>query len=430
MKGRVEVLRRSLLQYQRTTFLLASGLSTAGSFAGLTAKGWILMDGSGNALILAIHFAALALPSLLVSGAAGVATDRLGSETVLVRAQWALFGAGLLGAIAIPLTHGGLQMGLLLLSTLLVGVASAYELTSRNKYCALLVDQPQQLGPYLASFSVVFNVGKLVGPPLGGGLLALTGPSTARALDAMSYLLPIATILWLVAPHRSAEQLSGEQLSGDPLSATLRLEEHAATPADASLLAAWQSCGGVLRHVLRYTALACLVIFFHPGLAPLMARRVLDSSPQALGTFTSVLAAGSICGGLILRRYSRRICTRPGLLLGVCTVVTGAAQLGMASSTAMAVGLAMTFLIGAGTACLLAGVNLITQVGAAQRIRGRMAGMGQIAFLGGGGISGLIAAGLSLSWGLEATFTVMGSLGLALGILELVRRGGLVLKPA
>ena len=182
------------------------------------------------------------------------------------------------------------------------------------------------------------------------------------------------------------------------------------------MLAAWQSCGGVLRHVLRYTALACLVIFFHPGLAPLMARRVLDSSPQALGTFTSVLAAGSICGGLILRRYSRRICTRPGLLLGVCTVVTGAAQLGMASSTAMAVGLAMTFLIGAGTACLLAGVNLITQVGAAQRIRGRMAGMG--------------AAGLSLSWGLEATFTVMGSLGLALGILELVRRGGLVLKPA
>ena len=123
MKGRVEALRRSLLQYQRTTFLLASGLSTAGSFAGLTAKGWILMDGSGNALILAIHFAALALPSLLVSGAAGVATDRLGSETVLVRAQWALFGAGLLGAIAIPLTHGGLQMGLLLLSTLLVGVA-------------------------------------------------------------------------------------------------------------------------------------------------------------------------------------------------------------------------------------------------------------------------------------------------------------------
>ncbi|MEY3751078.1 MAG: hypothetical protein RLZZ186_1497, partial [Cyanobacteriota bacterium] len=38
-------LRRRLTRHQRTTFLLASGLSTAGSFAGLTAKGWLLMEG-------------------------------------------------------------------------------------------------------------------------------------------------------------------------------------------------------------------------------------------------------------------------------------------------------------------------------------------------------------------------------------------------
>jgi hypothetical protein len=401
-----------LRRHQRTTFLVASGLSTAGSFAGLTAKGWILIDGSDNPLVLALHFAALALPSLAISGVAGVLTDRLGSERVLIRAQWGLFAAGVLGAIAIPIATGGLQMGLLLLSTLLIGIASTFELTSRNKYCALLVDEPEELAPYLASFSVVFNVGKLVGPPLGGWLLALSGPSNALALDAATYLLPIATIIWLLQPNRSAEQTSSPLAPAGAGSVTNQT----------SLRAAWEGCGPVLRHALRFTALACLVVFFHPGLAPLMARQVLDGSPQALGTFTAVLAAGSICGGLVLQRNSQWLCSRPSLLLGTCTLLTGAAQVGLGASQGPASGLAMTFVIGAGTAGLLSGANLIAQVGSPQRIRGRMAGLSQIAFLGGGGLSGLMAALLTMAWGLGPTAALLGGIGIGLGLLELVRR--------
>jgi hypothetical protein len=51
-----------------------------------------------------------------------------------------------------------------MLSTLAVGLAGAFELTARQKYCALLVDEPHQLAAYQASFAVVFNVGKLVAP--------------------------------------------------------------------------------------------------------------------------------------------------------------------------------------------------------------------------------------------------------------------------
>lgn len=153
-------------QRQRGVFLAASGLSTVGSFAGLTAKGWILLDGTGNAMLVALHFAVLALPSLLVSGAAGVLTDRVGCEWVLIRAQWALLACASLAAMAMPFFSGQPQVVLLLLSTLLGGVASTYELTARNKYTALLVDRPEDLPPYLTSFSIVFNVGKLLGPPL------------------------------------------------------------------------------------------------------------------------------------------------------------------------------------------------------------------------------------------------------------------------
>jgi len=399
-------IRRQLTHHQRTTFLLASGLSTAGSFAGLTTKGWLLMEGSGNPFLLATNFALLTLPTLLVSGPAGVLTDRLGSERVLIRAQWALLAAAVLGAIAIPISSGGQQDALLLLSTLGVGVASTYELTARNKYVALLVDEPEQLGPYLASFSVIFNVGKLVGPPIGGLLLAATGPTLALSLDAATYLLPIVTLLWLMAPYSERERRS-------------------ARGSGASLATAWRDCGPALRHVLLFCGLACLVGFFHPGLAPLMALNLLGPSPLALGLFTSVIACGSISAGVVLQRNAQALGRRPGLLLGGSTLITALGQLGLALPGAQAWGLAMAYLIGAGTASLLAGTNLIIQVHAPQVLRGRMAGLGQIAFLGGGGLSGLIAAGLteSLPGGLWSCFALLGGLGAALGAVELVRQG-------
>ncbi len=413
MRGLAGRLRR----HQRSTFLVASGLSTAGSFAGLIAKGWILLHGTGSPLLLALHFAALSLPALLMSGPAGVLTDRLGCERVLIRSQWALFGSGCLGALAIPLLQGRAQVLMLLLSTLLVGLASTYELTARNKYCALLVERPDQLAPYLTSFSVVFNVGKLVGPPLGGWLVALAGPAMALAIDAATYLIPIATVIWLLQPNQDQEQRSQ-------------------AGAGASLGTAWRECGPVLRHVLRFTALACLVGFFHPGLAALIAAELLGPTPQDLGWFTSVLAAGSVSGGLLLQRHSQALSRRPALLLGGCAVLTGLAQLGMALSLAWpasgpktTLSLAMTFLIGAGTACLLAGTNLIAQVGAPQVLRGRMAGLGQIAFLGGGGLSGILAALLTMRLGLIWCFALLGLAGLAMGLVELGQRK-LRLEPA
>ena len=131
----------------------------------------------------------------------------------------------------------------------------------RNKYCSILVDGPEQLGGYLTSFSVVFNVGKLVGPPIGGWLLAMTGPAWALGIDAASYLLPIASVLFLLNPDRSKEQRS-------------------APGAQASLLSAWRGCGSTLQGVLSFTAVLCLVSFFHPGLAPLIADRVLGPDPR------------------------------------------------------------------------------------------------------------------------------------------------------
>ncbi len=130
---------------------------------------------------------------------------------------------------------------------------------------------------------------------------------------------------------------------------------------------------------------------------------------------------------MILQRRSQQLCRRPALLLGTSALITAVAQLGMAAATGTAAmvptSLAMAFLIGAGTACLLAGTNLITQVATPQVLRGRMAGLAQVAFLGGGGLSGLLAASLTMAYGLQACFALLGAIGLVIAVWELRSRG-------
>ncbi|MEB3172865.1 MAG: MFS transporter, partial [Cyanobacteriota bacterium] len=59
-----------------------------------------------------------------------------------------------------------------------------------------------------------------------------------------------------------------------------------------------------------------------------------------------------------------------------------------------------------------------------------MAGLGQIAFLGGGGLSGLMAAALTMTIGFNSCFALLGGIGVALGALELVRARRMRLRSA
>ena len=109
-------------------------------------------------------------------------------------------------------------------------------------------------------------------------------------------------------------------------------------------------------------------------------------------------------------------------------MVTAIAQLGMARTTGPGFSLAMAFLIGAGTAGLLSSCNLITQIGSPQEMRGRMAGLSQIAFLGGGGISGLLAALLVKTTSLSTAFGLTGGLSVGVALIWMRQQGGKTLK--
>lgn len=52
---------------QRQCFLVAAGVSSIGSFAGIIAKGWLIQDMTQQPLLLAVNFACLSLPAVFLS---------------------------------------------------------------------------------------------------------------------------------------------------------------------------------------------------------------------------------------------------------------------------------------------------------------------------------------------------------------------------
>ena len=62
-------------------------------------------------------------------------------------------------------------------------------------------------------------------------------------------------------------------------------------------------------------------------------------------------------------------------------------------------------------------------------MRGRMAGLSQIAFLGGGGLSGLLVAGVVVASNLSTAFALCGGISLVVAIRWILTRGQKTLEP-
>jgi MFS family permease len=381
-----------LRRQQNLLFLLAAGISSIGSFAGLITKGWLINETTQQPLLLAVNFACLALPALVFSQHAGVLTDKRGSAFVLIRAQWWLLIGSLVATLGYPLFRqtAALSVGILIAGTLVIGVASSYELTARTKYVSLLVPESQLPG-YLAQFSVVFNVAKLVGPPIGGFALAFFSAESALVLDSLSYLVPIGVISYLMTPRR----LTGDANHGQRI----------------TLLQAWQAASRPLRQSIGFTGLVSVIGFCHPALVPVMAKVYVGPTPTDLGWFTSNIALGSIAAGLLLQRFSRQVTRFPRQFLAIAATITAIAQIGLFWFGSVS-GYAMAFLIGAGTAGLLAGASIIGQALSPLEARGRVAALMLIAGLGGGGISSLLVGVLVNTLGLSPSMGLVGFSGL------------------
>jgi MFS family permease len=283
------------------------------------------------------------------------------------------------------------------------GVVNAVDGPARHSLIFQMVG-PEDLHNAVSLSSSLGTVARILGPAIGGALVAFAGAGVCFAVNAGSFL---SILLSLLALDRS-------QLSQPA-------RDRAAT-----------LIGGA-RDALRYVrgsqraGVAFAVVFVLATfsfnfnvLLPLVADRTLHRGAQTFGLIAAIFGAGALCGALINATHG--VASLRRLLIGA---------LGFGSFELLLAPQHTLFLVGAllfatGIFYTLWGTNALSvlQLEAPPHLRGRAASMYFFAFQGGAPLGGLLAGWLTAVGGTELAFLIGGvlSLGMAvLGILRLMR---------
>src|SRR5581483_7689200 len=190
-------------------------VSNAGTWMQIIAQGWLVYELTRSELALGIVGFASAIPSLLVSPWGGVLVDRVPKRSLLILTQ---SGAMLLAFIlaALTFTHTVQAWHIVLLAAGL-GVVNSFDAPARQAFVVEMVGR-EDLPNAIALNSLMFNSARVVGPALGGLLLAAIGAAWCFTINGLSFLAVIFG-LWAMQlpPHEArlqSESVLGQLIGG------------------------------------------------------------------------------------------------------------------------------------------------------------------------------------------------------------------------
>ncbi|MDR5682435.1 MAG: MFS transporter [Armatimonadota bacterium] len=241
---------------------------------------WLVLQVTGSAVAAAVALIAQILPTVLFGLVAGALVDRWNRRQTMITMD--VVRAAVVAAIPLLRGAGLLSLPVLYVLVFLLGVASQVFRPALRASLPNLV-APHDLVAANSLLETTRQVAGVIGPGLGGVLIATVGIDTVFYLDALSYLASGALIARATIPQRREGR-------GSP----------------ASLLA--EIADGI-RYLVRARVvflLAVLGILSHfywaamPLVAPVFSERVLDAGPVGYGTLLSALNAGMATSGLLI----------------------------------------------------------------------------------------------------------------------------------
>ncbi len=182
---------------QRNYALLWIGqfISMVGDWVLISALPFYVYNRTGQALASSGVFIALILPSLLFGSLAGVFVDRWDRRRTMLAAD--LLRAVVL--IPLLLVHSTASIWIVFAGAFVESTISQFFGPAKSALIPRLVT-PDRLATANTLSTVNENMARLLGPSLGGLLIATQGLSSVVALDCVSYLVSFALILAIVLP--------------------------------------------------------------------------------------------------------------------------------------------------------------------------------------------------------------------------------------
>ena len=325
-------------------------MMSAGQWIQQVTLGWLLYDLTGNSMLLGALNGLRALPFLVTGPLAGVAADRVDRRKLLLQTQSVLIiTAVLMGAlVASPFLH----VWHIFLFTLITGVAWTITEPVRMSMIPNVVPK-EDLANAVALNSGGFNLMKVIGPALGGALIAWFGAAENFFLQAIAYSGVLAMIYWMHMPPQRIENKSKSALAN--------LKEGFAyvlsTPAVLALM--------TLAYVPRIFAVPYQILM------PVFQKDVLQVGPEGLGLLMAAPGVGAVIAVLTLASLGSRI-KQQGLLLVGSIIVLGGFLVLFSQITWFPLALVVLVLVGIFQMLFLASTATILQMMVPDELRGRV----------------------------------------------------------
>jgi len=377
-------------------------LSMSGSLMQSAAVLWhvTLLVPEHKALALGLVGLVRVVPIVVFSMLGGVVADALDRRRLMLATQTAMT---LCAALLAWFTFRGMTtVWPVYLLTALSAAAASFDGPARQALVPALVPL-QHLPNALSLNSIMFQAASVIGPALAGPVIAGFGVGWVYALNAVSFLAVIASLLMMrdIPPR----------------------EEGGPKP-EVSWAAGLEGLRFVFRSpLMRSTMLLDFFATFFSSataLLPLFAQDILHVGPHGFGWLYAAPALGAVLTGAAMARWEYRLQHRGRTLLWA-VVVYGLATVGFGLSTSYALTFACLALTGVADTVSMVLRNIIRQLGTPDRLRGRMTSVNMIFFMGGPQL-GEFEAGL-VAQGFGAPFSVVsGGIGCLIATAFIAKR--------
>lgn len=376
--------------YNYRLYFSGQFLSQVGTWLQSAAMAWLVLQLSHSAFDVGLLAFWQFGPYALLGLFGGALTDRLDHRNTLIFTQAALALCSTIIAV-LTLTHVVTLWEAYAIAAMR-GLALVLNNPSRQAFIFQMVGR-EELPNAIALNSSLANATRILGPGIGGILIASFGVGVCFAIDALSY---VAVIIALLLMHVD-ELLPQER---------------------ARRMTMWSSVVEGLRYVRQtpplrialamFTVIAIVCINF-TVLLPLVASNTLHAGAEVYGLLTACFGAGALSGALISASIGR--VSWPVLLISAAGF--GLGEMLLAPQNTVIGAVLLLVMTGIFYTMYTSTTNALVQLSAPPYLQGRVAGLYSYIFAGSSPFGALIAGSLAESGGTLLAFLVAGGTAIA-----------------
>ncbi|HSE25771.1 MAG TPA: MFS transporter [Pyrinomonadaceae bacterium] len=386
---------RALRHKNYRLFFSGQSISLIGTWMTRIATSWLVYRLTGSALLLGVVGFAGQIPSFLLAPFAGVLVDRWNRHRLLLITQVLALLQSL--AMAILALSGLIKIWQIIVLSVFQGLVNAFDMPARQAFVVEMVERREDLANAIALNSSMVNAARLLGPSIGGVIIAAVGEGWCFMIDAISYLAVIASLVAMTITPRMVKATQDANIFEQLREGWVYTTRFAP-----------------IRNILLLLALVSLVGMPYTVLMPVFANDVLHGGPNALGLLMAASGVGALVGAMFLA--ARRSVLGLGKFIPITAGAFGAGLIAFSFSRMIWLSLLLMIVTGLGFMVQMAVSNTVLQTIVDEDKRGRVMSFYTMAFMGTAPFGSLLAGTVAERIGAPHTL-LFGGIGCILGAL-------------